>query len=474
MKPTGESSICLSHQLVALDKEIQEKAAKEIIESNNFSSFHSEELQGDFPTIPVDGDFVSFPFRQLSATIVGAGGWKATDFQDEKVLKASMPLLKNKAAYLNHDISVGKDVGYIGNVTFRKAYKNSKGDQIPSGIEAPFVIDKVLHPKLVRRLTSPVSPIKSSSVTVFYEWEASHDFEDEGDFFWHLGEEIDGEIVRRIATNIQDYNESSMVWLGADPFAGMLDENGQVVNIDRSSLDKNPFKEDKKHDSRKKYFVFDCLDDNDLLHLGKSFGKNPKDKEQKGVMKELLKHLAQKFDTTVEALEDGSFTLEKAKAFGFVKQEELTAFKANADKVVTLEGEKTTLEKEVTSLKGEVKTLTDEKTTLEKEVEDGKEFVKVGESTLKAAKEKAVKLYGIFAKGNPDKEIVAEIESHSDIDMLNRKINMFGGQVMNEFSGYCTECDSDEHVEFRSSVEPGNDTEDDNKEAKSMSEHFRQ
>ena len=482
MKAEGKATLSLYHELSDADRDVQDRAAKEMLSREGFEALNEIE-SGDFPIIPVREDFHFFPFRQLSATIVGGGGWKATDFSNEKVLKASASLLEGKPAYLNHRIIIGEDVGHIGDVMFRKAYTNTNGDKIPSGIEAPFVIDKILQPKLVRKLSSPVSPIKSSSVTVFYDWEASHDFEDTNDFFWHLGEVIDGEMVRRIATEIIDYNESSMVWLGADPFAGMLDEKGQVVNIDRSAQfskhPNNPFKDNRNYDSGKKYYVFDCFDEEHLLHLNKSFQSFTKENENHNTMnKELLKHLAAIFNTTVEALEKGTFTADQAKKFEVTESEAFKLMKTNSEGFAGVQSEKTTLESEIVALKsekvtltGENKTLNDEKAVLETFKKENEVFAGIGKTTLESAKAEAKKVYGVFADGKPDESILAELENENDVNKLNTKIAMFGGKVAESFSAFCTKCESDENVQFRSSAQEGE--EGGEKTAPSMAEGLR-
>ena len=483
-KASGKSSIALIHELSELDRGVQNSFAKELIKNNSFSSVNEED-ESKFPVIPFSGDFHYFPFRHLSATTVGRGGWKSTDFSNDSVLKDSAKLLEGKPAYLNHNISVGEDVGHVGEVTFKKGYTSTNGDKIPSGLEAAFVIDKVLQPKLVRKLSSPVSPIKSSSVTVFYEWEASHEFEEQSDFFYHLGEIIDGEEVRRIAGNILDYNESSMVWLGADPYAGMLDDKGQVVNIDKASLSanhpKNPFKENREYDSGKTYFVLDSLNEKHLTDLSRSTNSFSKKEVNKNKMEDkLVELLASKFGTTSEALKKGEFTIEMAKSFEIVEKESYNGIKGNAEAFEAIKTEKEVLSAEVTTLKGdneklssENKTLTDEKATLEKHKEDNANFVEVGETALSYAKEQAVKYYKVFSGGKEEEVIISELESETNIDTLNKKIQMFGGKVADSFSGYCTACESSDNVQFRSSSENNNSEVNENNEEGSMADALR-
>jgi hypothetical protein len=63
--------------------------------------------------------------------------------------------------------------------------------------------------------------IHSASVDVIFEFEKSHP--DLEDFYYHLGETINGKFVALVATKILSYGEISLVWQGADGFAKRLD-----------------------------------------------------------------------------------------------------------------------------------------------------------------------------------------------------------------------------------------------------------
>lgn len=416
----------------------------------------------DLPLIPNKEDFYYFPFRHLSATIVGGGTWKATDFSEDSVLEKSTKLIKHKPAYRNHELYVGNAIGYIGDPMWKKAYKNSKGDKVPGGIDAPFVIDGKIHPKLVREMSSPVSPVTSASVTTVFEWEASHEFEHEGDFYWHLGEDVDGTMVRRVVKEIIDYEESSLVWLGADPYAKMLDENGQVINIDRAGAFSKPRGTKIYTDfAGKKYYVFDCSDKERLIHLSKStrkpneFSSTPKFNK---VMDELLAFLAEQLETTPEKIKEGKFSKADAQAaVMFVKKTDHAKLKKDSEDLAAATTKVTSLEAEVTTLKAADTTAKAQITELTKFKTDNEPMVKVGTSTLSAAKESAKKTYSLFAKGQPEATITKQIEDATDLVALDALVKMWGGKLVTEYGAVCKKCNSTE-VEFRSSVpDVGND-----------------
>jgi hypothetical protein len=460
-KTGGTGSLTLFNVQGDVEKEIRVLSTERMLQKLGLSKPEKKTVQSfDVPLVPVQEDFFLFPFRQLSATTVGGGSYKATDFSRDGVLKRSTSKLNGKPAYLNHNQSVGQEVGVIGECEYVASYKHN-GIVIPAGVEGPFMIDSKLNPDLVRKMSSPISPIQCCSVSVIFEWEASHEFEREGDFYWHLGEIIDDEMVRRVAVDIVDYAESSLVWLGADPYARMLDDKGKVVSIDRSAaFTKNKFSDEpdnRKYESSARYFVFDCLDQEKFLHLSTSsekFSKNPKPEKEIPMKEEVIIFFAAMFGTTPEKLKSGEFTKADAEKFTvkptaeFAKMKSEDDFKKVSDELTLLKTEKANLETEKNNLTTEKANLATEKAKLEP-------LSKVGSSVLANAKAEAKRLYGIFSKGKEDAAIVAELENEADLDKLDSKIKMFGGHSVTEYGATCSECGSTK-VNFRQSKQEGN------------------
>lgn len=424
-----------------LDRRIKEKFG---FDASFNAAMTARKGQGKFdfdPTkqalIPKPEDFMLFPFRLISATIVGGGTWKATDFSNEKVLKKSVPMLSNKPAYKNHDLRIGSDIGSIGTCEWVSA-----SEKVPGGIDGPYVIDSVLNGDLCRKMLSPTSPIQSSSVTVMFDWEASHEFENENDFYWHLGEMVDGSMVRRIVTNISDYVESSLVYLGADPYAKMKDKEGNYINIDRSSiLSNSKFDDDILKDyyqSEKKYIIINSFVKENLLDLRKGFlleDKNPTLELDIMFKTELAKHLN---------ISEEELTIEKIKSFSFLPASEVETLKG---KVTTLEASAITKETEVATLTASVETLTTERDSFKANAELGVSYIA---RLRKEAKESYSKTVG----GKPVAAIEAEIEACADIATLEAKISMFHGKLITDFKCTCEACGSDK-VSFRSSEPDG-------------------
>jgi hypothetical protein len=397
---------------------------------------------------PQDEDYMFFPFRHLSATTVAGGTWRSTNFSNEKVLKASIKKLEGKPAYTNHHMYVGNEIGVVGDTSWSKSYTTDKGIIVPAGIDAPFIIDSKLHPDICRKLNAKYGkPINSASVTILYEWEASHEFENEDDFYWHLGEVIDGREVQFIATEILDYFESSLVWSGADPFAKIKGPDGKLLGFSQDQLQlPKVSKDDPLFQLMKSGYAYavdgfsaspetnriiippSSKQDNNTSHNSKDDNKT---------MEKVMLAIAAKFNVKVEEVTEAMIA-----QYEFVKSEDFTKTKENAEKqqqlatqVDTLTKEKNTLEEEKKTLEEKVTSLESEKVTLEKHAE-------VGKKSLESYRSKAKELYTKFAAGKPSEVIQKQIETDS-LEILEEKVKMWGGQLYEEFGAKCESCGSD-------------------------------
>lgn len=470
MKTAGRGSLQLFKVHSDVERIMHQGAADRLYEKLGLEKPAGKKLQQfDFPMIPEMNDFFMFPFRHISATVVGSGTYKATDFSNDGVLKKSTKYLTGKPAFLNHQQITGTEVGVVGEVEWVNAYTHTTGVKIPGGIEGPFVIDSKLHGDLVRKMSSPVSPINSSSVSVDFEWEASHEFERDSDFYWHLGEMIDGTEVRRIVKEVVDYYESSLVWLGADPYARMLDSKGEIVVIDRATaFARQKFSDlpnNEKYNPSHKFFVFDCLDKEKFLHLSKSRQNFEAPKTEKIItMNEaLLAFLAAGFGITVDDLKAGKFDKAQAEKFKIIGSDSFAKMKS-AEEFTTLSAAKDAAEASVTKLTADLGIATTAKTALEGEKAKLAPLAKVGEAIIVSAKAEAKRAYGLFTKGKPEKTIEDGIEAESDLVKLEANIKMWGGQSITEYGGTCSKCGSTE-ISFRTSKDTDSEKEKKNAES---------
>lgn len=442
--------------IVRPENAVSEKAIKEFFnfKAEKFEAGYNPGIKKNDLTPELD-DYMLFPFRLLSACIVGSGTWKSTDFSNTKILKASLNLLAGKPAYLNHNMYVGNEIGTIGQTVWSNGYTAADGTKVPAGIDGPYVIDSKLFPELCRKLNAPIPSIQSSSVTVFYDWESSHDFKDEWDFYRHLGTELDGMEVTRVVTKITDYVESSLVYLGADPYAKKKDNDGNLINIDRHSMmsnsaeDSNPMY--KLWKEKNEMYVVQSFSKENSIPLRKQILENQQN-EDKDMVTELQKFIATQLNVKPEEV-----TEETIKGYSFVKSDELATLKTAGQKVTSLETEKTQLTAEKTTLTTEKDTLSAEIATLKTEKAGLETHAKFGKELVDAKRIECVEAYTKASMGKPDQVIIDEINKCDEPAALNAKLKMFGKKMIEEFGGHCDDCGG-KKISYRSSQNEGDDT----------------
>jgi hypothetical protein len=177
--------------------------------------------------------FVTAKFRALSKVVLENRG---IDFTKGNVLKASTSKLIGKPVFTNHQTYfVEAALGAVNS-----AWWDEGGKEIPPGINSEIKIDGWENSRVARGLTMKPPSINALSVTVAFEFDYSHPQLVEEKRFWPLlGEEVDGQIVRIIATDIVDYLEASLVFRGEDPWAKQLSKRKRLKKIEKKRVDKN-------------------------------------------------------------------------------------------------------------------------------------------------------------------------------------------------------------------------------------------
>lgn len=436
-------------------------------------------------------DFLAFPFRHLTATIVGGGSWKATEFS-EKVLKEAAHLLSNKPVYVNHEMETGNIVGVNGEISYV-----GKKDGVPGGLEGAIWIDGKLHTDLTRKLTAyPVPHIQSVSVTVSYEWEPSHTFtntdgdDDEWLFERRIGTMVDGKMVRRVVTKILDFYETSLVWLGADPYAKILDESGKPLNIERSAVvapgqfDKDPLAEIYRGSglllinddslSKENITKLKATARNEYAKTGnleQNF-KTDNDKKMEKVLKALATKLGKDVNDITEAdIESSNFNVvSKTKLDEYEKA--VKDAKESGDKVVELQASVDTLQGNVDTYSKIIPTADLEE--FSKEIELGKVvgLSKYGKTVLDAKRDKAVNSYKLAVGDENVSEAVVETIKGSNIEALDGFLKQYGAGAFEEFGATCKSCGTGDFITFRTSTPDGSEGAD-NYVAPSMAKAMR-
>lgn len=407
--------------------------------------------------MPKPEDFVRVPFRLLSATTVGAGSWKATDFSKPGVLEASVEKLKGKPIFTDHEQDVYNCIGGVESTN----WDSPKGD-VPGGINGLLAIDAKSNPAIARNILMKF--IYSNSVTVEFNWVPSHTFSSGQEFDRMVGTmHQDGTMVRRIATEILDYHETSICWLGADPYAKLIDDNGSLVNIDTTSTYNLDKPEEQSYEKNKSYSIPMGLDKK-IINLSKTQleKSTTMNKELELALKKILglkdmdelnlDHLKslQLVGTSAENPLKDIKSLDKegnevdapedVSGYVLVEKESVNEFKANTESlsriseaIKEVEGEQP-IETKITAL-----------------IADSK----LGISLLSEKRTEVQRLYGLSVDQKTDKVMLDLIEG-ANLEQLESFAKQFGKGAIGKFTGSCKSCGSTE-FELRSS-EGGDDT----------------
>lgn len=221
--------------------------------SPNYTTYYPDATPEDL--VPKDGDFINPIFRALSEVIVHKN-FNPIDFSKNNVLKPSMKLLKGQSINADHETMIGNAMGAVCEVAWQEEYKTTDaGIVIPSGINAELKIDGKSNPRIARGIMMDPPSINSVSVTVEFAWEKSHPKMPDNEFFPVLGKfDEKGNMYKRDVIKIRRYHEISLVSHGADPFAMLVNDKGEIVNPKYAHISYNSA-EEKKLGAQ--YFFFD-------------------------------------------------------------------------------------------------------------------------------------------------------------------------------------------------------------------------
>lgn len=391
--------------------------------SSNFNTFFPTVKPEDYK--PAEEDYVKPIFRMLSEVIVNKK-YNPVDFSKPGVLKNSMKKLLGQTVYPNHEASVGNELGAVSNVFWQDNYTTSSGIKVPAGINAELKIDAKSHPKIARSLTATPPSIHSNSVTVGFAWEPSHKFKTEDDFFRNIGlMGPDNTLVRRIASDILFYNETSLVRHGADPFAQILDK-GTIINPEyANSINSLAFENKEKP----KTFFFSYKQDLTSLEDTIPFIDNNNLTDN---MKNYFLQLATLMGLTLDP------NLEES-ALKSALETELAKINDLSKSAVTLQAQLTAATTEVTSVKAQLNTVTTELTSLKQKATENEPLIKVGTSTLEQLRTETQKAYSLVSNNTPDANIIATINSvdHQALVALNKQ---YTSDMERLFPMECTSC----------------------------------
>lgn len=416
--------------------------------SPNYTTYYPDVTAGDLK--PNDEEFIYPLFRALSAVIVHKQR-NPVDFGIPGVLKASTKLLVGATVNPDHESHVvGNAIGSVRSTGWQEETKTDGGIIIPPGINAQFKIDGKSNPRIARGIMMDPPSIHSSSVTVAFMWDKSHNSYTDDEFFQKLGTyDKDGKMVRRMATKIKKYPEVSLVSHGADPFAQKINSNGQINNPRYAATSYNSVEEIKELKAQKLFFfdykvdLIENADDptipgnsidnktqsdmNEFLiklagKLGVAIANLPEQQLQEAVTAALTVALTAQTNAQAEVTQlTAQHTTEAAEIVRLkVIETELIAFKAanpTAD--------------EVTRLKGfETRMLTDARTRI-------------------------TQIYNKVTLNKPDAAITSMIANSTDMNALMALETQYNSQLETMYPLKCNKCSSTSIARASAAVNPG-------------------
>lgn len=195
----------------------------------NYTTYYPDVTAADLA--PQEADFIYPVFRMLSMTIVNADS-SPIDFGKPGVLKAAMPLAVGISINADHETALGNAMGAVKEVFWQNSYTDPQtGQLVPAGFNGVFKIDGKSNPRIARGIMMDPPSIHSNSVTVRFKWEKSHPNLTDEEFYMKWGEkDSEGKLIRKVATELIMFRETSLVGLGADPYAQVTNAGGKILD----------------------------------------------------------------------------------------------------------------------------------------------------------------------------------------------------------------------------------------------------
>ncbi|WP_291726180.1 coiled-coil domain-containing protein [Bernardetia sp.] len=408
--------------------------------------FNVQVLKGTLPSIKnFDAAYAYIPFRLFSAdSIIGAGGWNCS-YCPKEVLQKAAHLWEENVLRLDHKLATREIVGTVVQVWFDEG-SIQDGVRLPAGVNGFFKVSRKEFSKEVELLESEPAGIRYTSAGISFEFEPSHEFEEDWDFWWHVGQTINGEFVHFKITKIDEVFEQSLVWEGADPCAVMLgEENDEIIYkylkthkvlneenlkaLKAKTENVANFKAEFKKEMpkgigrfAKMTFVVNPQAGTDSKGFGKEGEFNAK------IVSE-AEHIAAKAESQKE---QGMTDLE----------EKLKTFESDLkEKTTTI----TKLQVEVEKKKVEIQDLTSKLELAQKHAKENEELITFSKNLLDKTRNYAKEVY--IKQGKELPSSIEAIIDKSDFNTLNDLIEEFGGEAMRTYgTPKCTKCGSQEFV----------------------------
>lgn len=395
----------------------------------NYNTYYPDVSEKDLA--PKEKDFINPIFRALSKVVVHRD-WNPVDFGQDNILKNSRALLYGQTVNVDHEIAVGNAIGAVSAVFWQEEYKTSGGIIVPGGINSRLKIDGKSHPRIARAVMMDPPAIHSTSVTVRFMWTKSHpDMSDES-FFKQLGGfDKDGKLIRRIATEVRQYPEISLVSHGADPFAQRVGKNGEINNPQYAATEMNSAKAAKQRKAQK-YFAFDYK--TDLIYNSKksTIPKKSNTKSQTGMKSKtslqspvivlLALHLGLTLDAKDPNSKDNRQKISQA----------LKAMKKKSGMVKELKNQLAERDSEVAKATKQI-------SNLKKKMGKVELLEKFKTRTVGKVRKETIRNYTLSVQGNTDEKIMKMLNS-TDLKTLEGLNATYTVELEKKFPAACGDC----------------------------------
>ena len=384
---------------------------------------------------PKDEEFIEPMFRLLSETIVSKN-WNPTDFSQNGVLKASMKLLLGQTVNCDHETNIGNAIGSVSKVMWQEAYKDG-AFVIPAGINGILKIDGKANPRIARGILMEPPSIHSNSVTVQFKWDKSHPTMEDNEFYMKLGTyDKDGNMVRRIVTEVVRYMETSLVSHGADSFAQKIGDDGKIINPTYAKRSWASYQE-YEEETKKVYYFSDFKDYNDTQE---SFSDNSQidNQDNKNSMNELQQFIESLISEGIISFAEGT-EANHENALALLKD---------------LVSSRTNLQTQVDNLTTEKNSLTEQIANKDAEIANLTEMATVGKNHIASLREDTVATYKKLMGDQVDETIVTMLNSETTglVTLISLKKD-YEKRLDEKFPMKCSHCGSMDISRASASVE---------------------
>lgn len=437
----GKLSLDKIAEKMEKDKEEQALETFGLFDSNqaNYNTYYPDVTSEDLQ--PKDNEFIEPVFRALSEVVVHKE-WNPVDFGENGVLKKSMSLLKGSTVNADHETAIGNAMGAVKQVSWQDSYKTEKGIMVPAGINAVLKIDGKSHPRVARAIMMDPPAIHSTSVTLRFLWEKSHPELSDDEFFNKSGSfDKDKKLIRRIATQIKNYNEISLVSHGADPYAQLV-KDAEIVNPKWGDISYNSVTGSQK--KKQYYFLYDYKTDVIQNSIPKETINNNSNLQTDKMNKEFLIALAavlgiklvneaEPGDADIKLVQDAVAAAVNAKT---ASDQSLVAVQAEVDRLKPIET-----------------TYNNEKAAMAESVE----LKSFKDTETKTLRDKVASTYKTLSGGTvPDTDAIANLIKTASYETLSALNIQYSKQLEEKFPLTCKSCGGKE-VNRASSIQSEGD-----------------